>query len=336
MKNSDSRTKIPIKKDKMKLNRIIISAALFMAPAILAGAQETATETAALPFLNYSGDTRSLAMGGLTVTGEPGAYAHFNNMAAVPFSENTISAGVSYGMMQPTAVKGNLFSLGAAWNIKDRFGVTLGVLAQTGEKYDLTNEAGVPDGTFAPKDFRIGAGFSYRIIDGLSVGVGLNYAQSTLAPKSDLYKTTMSTFAADIQVMYRIKGFNISLSASNLGVPVESASGAKFDLPMNAKLAAGWANDFERHHVAAGVEGGVFFGGPAAGFAGAGAEYMYNDLVAVRAGYHYAGKSNGLASFASVGLGFRFFGVNIDAAYLIGAGDSPMKNSFSVGVGYSF
>ena len=67
-----------------------------------------------------------------------------------------------------------------------------------------------------------------------------------------------------------------------------------------------------------------------------GAEYGYDSLVYVRAGYHYASVGNGIPSFASAGLGFRFFGVNIDAAYLFGWGNSPLKHTFTVGVGYSF
>lgn len=321
----------------MKIYRIILTAAFF-AVAFMpeSSAQEGASSSAALPFLNSSADSRSLGMGGLVSATEAGAYSHFGNAAAVPFSEDTFSAGVSYGMWQPSSAKENIISLGAMWNINGKFGVTLGVLTQSGQKYDITNEAGVPDGSFRPNDFRIGAGFAYRFLENLSAGVTFNYAQSSLAPKSDLYKTVFSTFAADIQVRYEISDFNVSLAAGNLGVPVKSASGVVSQLPMNARISGGYASDFGKHHLSAGIEGGVFFGGPLAGFASAGAEYMYNDLVAVRAGYHYGSQSNGVPSFASVGLGFRFFGVNIDAAYLIAAGDSPMKNTLSVGVGYTF
>lgn len=320
----------------MKLTRIIIITALAAAPILPAMAQEGSSETAALPFLNNSGNSRSLAMGGLVSVLEAGAYSHFGNTAAVPFSDNTFSAAFSYGSWQPSSAKENIFSLGAMWNINDRFGVTFAALTQSGQKYDTINEAGVPTGSFTPNDLRIGAGFSYRFIDNMSVGIGLNYAQSSLAPKSELYKTVFSTFSADIQLLYTISDFKISLEAGNLGIPVKSASGMKSSLPMNARLGGGYDNDFGKHHLSAGIEGGVFFGGPSTGFASAGAEYMYDNLVAVRAGYHYGSEKNGIPSFASVGLGFRFFGVNIDAAYLVAGNDSPMKNTFSIGIGYSF
>lgn len=316
---------------------IFIAAALFsvVCPAA-ASAQDVAGSSAALPFLNSSADSRSLGMGGLVTTESAGAYAHMGNAAAVPFSDKKVSAGFSYGLWQPTSVKGNIFSIGAMWNINDKFGVTFATLTQSGQKYDITDEAGVPTGTFRPNDFRIGAGFAYRFIENMSVGISLNYAQSSVAPKNEMYKTIFSTFAADIQVRYVLDKFNISLTGSNLGVPVKSASGISSQLPMNARIGGGYGNDFGKHHLSAGIEGGVFFGGPAAGFASAGAEYMYNSLLAVRAGYHYGSKSNGIPSFASVGIGVQFFGINIDAAYLIATGASPMKNTLSVGIGYSF
>ena len=67
-----------------------------------------------------------------------------------------------------------------------------------------------------------------------------------------------------------------------------------------------------------------------------GAEYEYDSMIAVRAGYHYGSRENGLPSYASVGVGVKFFGVNVDAAYLIGSPTSPLRNTFTVGVGYSF
>lgn len=321
----------------MKLNKIIPATIILACTGISAYAQSEAVQpSAAMSFLEATYSPRSMAMGGTASIGAPGAYAQFGGIAASAFSEQTFSAGVSYGMLQPTYAGSNLVSLGAVYNINKKFGITFGTSVNVNKSYETMDTDGISTGTFAPTDFRIGAGFSYRFIDGLSAGIALNYAQSSLAPKNDLYKTTLSTFAADIQVMYRISDFSISLSGNNLGLPVKSAAGTSYSLPMNAEIGAAYDRTFDRHHVSAGIEGGYYFGGPAAGFCSAGAEYMYNSLVAIRAGYHYGSEKNGLPSFASAGIGFRFAGVNIDAAYMIASGDSPMKNTFTIGVGYSF
>jgi hypothetical protein len=58
-------------------------------------------------------------------------------------------------------------------------------------------------------------------------------------------------------------------------------------------------------------------------------------MISVKAGYKYGGKSI-IPSYASVGAGFRFAGVTLDFAYLMGGASSPMKNTLSIGLGYRF
>lgn len=322
----------------MKLLRFILCSAALAAVLGTASAQDgnvpAASETPAMQFLNVGASPRSWAMGGVQTGIQKNEYAQFGSVAAVPFWDETLAAGASYTLWQPTS--SNMIAAGAAWNISGRFGVTFGVQTGLNPAYELTSSAGVPDGSFSPFDLRVGAGFAWRLIDDLSVGVGLNYASSSLAPASESYSGTMSSFAADVQIMYVLDDFDFSLSASNLGTSVKSASGQSFGLPMNARLAAGYGNDFGRHHLSAGVEGGMFFGGASAVFAGVGAEYMYNDFVALRAGWHYGAEGNGIPTFASVGLGLHFAGVNIDVAYLLASGDSPLQNTLTFGLGYSF
>lgn len=322
----------------MKLIRIVLCSAALAVSLGSAAAQDTTVpatgETSAMQFLNVGASPRSWAMGGVQAGIQKNEYAQFGSVAAVPFWDETLAAGASYTLWQPTSA--NMLAAGAAWNISGRFGASFGVQTGLNPAYELTNSAGVPDGSFSPFDLRIGAGFAWRVIDCLSVGVGLNYASSRLAPASESYSGSMSSFAADVQLMYVTGNFDISLSTSNLGSSVKSASGKSFGLPMNARLAAGYGNGFGRHHLSAGLEGGMFFGGASAAFAGVGAEYMYNDFVAVRAGWHYGSEKAVIPTFASVGLGLCFAGVNIDVAYLIAAGDSPLQNSMSFGLGYSF
>lgn len=48
-----------------------------------------------------------------------------------------------------------------------------------------------------------------------------------------------------------------------------------------------------------------------------GAEYWYNDLFAIRAGYHYENPQNGNRRYANVGIGIRYNSFGLDMAYLI-------------------
>ena len=306
---------------------ILLLLALLTAPMVAAEAQESV----AMPFVDNALNPRSAAMGGISAGLSSDAYAQFGNIAAIPFSSDNLAAGVTYNSWQPTAAGINAGVAGAAYRL-GRFGISFGASAAINQSYEGVSETGVSLGKFTPIDWQVGAGVSYLITDSFSAGIGLNYASSV----TSAYYKDLNTFYADIQLMYVIRQFRISLSGNNLGLPVSSASGTKFNLPMNAALAVSYGNVWGRHGLEAGVEGKAYFGGPSAMGCTVGAEYEYDSLIAVRAGYHYGSEKNGLPSFASVGLGAHVFGVNLDVAYLIAEGNSPLRNTFSVGVGYSF
>ena len=186
--------------------------------------------------------------------------------------------------------------------------------------------------------FKVGVGV--RIIDGLSVGANLKYIGSVLWSKDMLPDAkTASAFGADISIMYQIKGVNISLGVTNLGSKLKYgttdiftannlASAARLGVGYNAKLA-------QKHDLNVSLEGDCLFSGEFVG--GAGLEYVFNDMVYVRGGYHYGETTNVVQSYGAVGIGLRFAGVNIDGTYMIPtASNSPMKNTFAISLGYSF
>lgn len=306
---------------------------IFLTLVLVAGSAVSAAaqESAAMSFIDNSLTPRMAAMGGIAAGLRSDAYAQFGNIAAVPFSGKTLAAGVTYDGLQPSAAGINAGVLGATYRI-GRFGVTLGASMAFNQPYDGVDENGNALGKFTPLDWNLGAGVSYLITDSFSAGVGLNYATSIVSQ----YYENLNTFYASVQLMYRLKEFSISLSGNNLGLPVSSASGKKFNIPMNAELAVSYSNVWDKHGLEAAVDGKAWFGGPFAMGCAVGAEYEYDSLVSVRAGYHYGSMKNGIPSFASVGIGGRYFGVNLDVAYLIASKTSPLRNTFTVGVGYSF
>lgn len=292
-------------------------------------AQETSS---AMSFIDNAMSPRMSAMGGVSAALEADAYAQFGNIAGMAFSKGTFTAGISYEGWQPSAAGVNTGILGAAYRINDRFSVTLGASASFNRPYDITDEYGISSGQFTPKDWRAGAGVSFLVTESFSAGLGLNYASSSTAPGSD----PLYTAFASLQFMYRIRNFSVSLAGNNLGIPVTSVSGEKFNIPMNGELAVSYSNVWGKHGLSAAVDGRMYFGSGIAAGCSIGAEYEFAGLAAVRAGYHFGAESDGLPSFASVGAGLNVFGVSIDAAYIVAACSSPMKNTFSVGIGYEF
>lgn len=314
----------------MNYKKIILTALLPLSFSAVSLAQEVSAQVG-MPFLSINPDAVSNAMGG---TFQGGAYSHFGAPAQAALIEGKFAAAVSYGYFQPTVTKSHNVSASAVYKINSRFSVTAGFLENIGKRYEVTSDSGYEMGTWLPSEMRIGGGFCWRILDGLSAGITANFAQSSLFPRIDGVKTVRRTIFADIQVRYApLSWLGVSVAATNLGVPVKSASGKHYLLPMQARVSVDGGKDFDRHSVRASLDAGAYFK-PAAFNAGLGVEYAYDKHYFVRAGGHYCGKGVGIPSFFSLGVGVKFVGLSFDAAWNYASG--PMKHNFAVGFGYSF
>jgi hypothetical protein len=199
-------------------------------------------------------------------------------------------------------------------------------------KYTITNSVATASGEFAPSDMHVELGLGWRFLPFLSVGAEVGYATSSIAKDYSYGAVT-----ADVFLMTKFAGFKAAAGVSNLGTAVTSKSGTKYSLPAAASVGLGYDLSFaDVHSVGVTLDADYYF---AYGFAGAiGAEYAYNDMAFVRAGYNMGGEAV-LPSFISLGAGAKFAGVEINLAYLLGFSHPysvPAKNTLSIGLGYSF
>ena len=300
---------------------IYIAGALMLLFPALAGAQ-------ALPYTAADYDAVSLGKAGANLT-ETNTIANsaLNNAAAMPFSELPYEATFGYALWQPSSSYANVINAGFAYNLKQKFAIGFGFNMGLNKPYDIIDASGAANGTFTPKDIHAALGMAYRFLPYLSVGVNVGYANSTLSADHKY-----GALAADVFVMAKVKDFKATAGVSNLGSKVTSANGLKFSLPASFALGAGYEKTFaKKHGVDVSFDADYYFKGGLA--ASLGAEYTYDDLVSVRAGYHLGGKTV-IPSYASLGAGVKFSGVRLDLAYLIASG--PMKNTLAVSLGLSF
>jgi len=301
----------------------LIALPLLMAINIMAWGQ-------ALTFISENQDPASLGKAGatLTYTGST-AFAAFSNPASVTLSERSLDAAVSYCNWAPVSSQKSIIGAGASYNIRKKIGVAAAFSTSKRQEYSIIDGNGVGKGAFRPSDIRTSLGISYRIIPQLSVGANFGFAKETLY-KDHSYKA----FNADVFVMGRFGDFKAAAGVSDLGSKVTSASGARFSLPTSFNAGAGYEAEFsERHRIDVEADICWYFHGAFA--AAAGGEYTFADIVSIRAGYRYGGKSV-LPSFASVGAGVKLFGASLNAAYLIGSSSSPISNTLAVSLGYTF
>ena len=316
-------------KDMRKL--ISIAAALLTACAV-SFAQEDASQTAALSFVQFGKDAAADAMGGASLASSSSlAWASFTNAAAMPFSSSKGDVAVSYQLWQPTST--HYVSLGGGFNIKDKVGIGFGATAGIDGKYTGTSDSGQSLKDFSPMDIQANVGVAYRFVEWVSIGVNGRMAMEKVA---DGY--TLSSFMADAFVMGGYGDFKAALGVQNIGTKASYGKSSdvdtKYPVPASAALGLSYAPVFAEKHALE-VNADMRYSLCGLGFGAAvGAGYTYNGMVSVRGGYCYGGSA--IASHASVGLGFCFAGFHLDACYLLAAKSSPIANTISVTLGAKF
>lgn len=185
------------------------------------------------------------------------------------------------------------------------------------------NQLGAPTGEFFPEDMIIAAGLAYRFADAFSVGVDIKSFSSKIGKE-----LAGNSFAADISAAYSKNGVRAGVSLRNLGSKISYGGGTAYDLPMlvranGAYSVAGFTASAEVNYLFSGAL-----------MAGVGAEYSIKDIVFLRAGYHYGNEKKAVPSFASCGLGLEFYGIRLNAAYLLGS--KTLGGTMLFGLGYEF
>lgn len=286
---------------KRQIVTIIISA---MA-AIVANAQSA-------PALLVVADAESLATAGTEMSS-----------TAFALSGDVFKLSANYGSWAPASANNSLTSAEAFYMIADKL-----VLSLEGKKLSdkiptqMNNSVGVPIGSFTPEDLMMGFGVSYKLNSYLALGADAKMLNSSLSKELEA-----NAYAADLSLVYKKDSFCAELGVSNLGTPL-SYGDSSYALPSFAKIKLG----YEIGGLRASTELDYLFSG--AIMASLGAEYGIKDMVFLRAGYHYGDAAKAVPSFASCGLGLKFFGIKLNASYLLGS--KTLGGTILFGLGYEF
>ena len=299
------------------MKKIILSILVACAmPALSASAQ-------ALSSLLIPSAPEYAAMGGASVALEAGAFAAENNAAAMSLSDDSFAVAAGYGLWAPETAGSQLMGLGAFARVGERVGIGLSGRYTMEKPMNISSAAGGILGTFTPSEFGANLAVSVKVIDGLSVGVTGKFVRSSIGEE-----LSGSAFGADVSVAWRKDGLSAGAAVCNLGSKLKYGD-SSYSMPMLVKAGAAYSADFG---LTASVEADYLFSGAFA--AGLGLEYNLFDIGFLRAGYHYGDKNQGLASFASLGAGVQFAGVELSAAWLTAS--PTLGNSLLFSLGYSF
>jgi len=305
------------------MKKLVITSFVLFISLVSAMAVEPGYE--ALPFLRISRDPSALTGGSAQLISSSSAYSVFSNPTLPAFSDDNLHVGLSYAKWAPNAA--NDIDFGASYRISQKFGVSIGLSYALQEPYDIVNSLGNVSGSFTPSDMIVGAGVFFRFNDVLALGANVKYATSKVTNNN-----SYGAVAGDVFVTAGFGGFMASLGVSSLGSSIKDSKGETFSLPASAALAVGYSASLgEVVQASAQLTGDYYFSGALA--AGAGAEISIKDMVALRFGYNYGGQSV-IPSYASVGAGFTFKGICLNASYLLGS--SAVGGTLCVGIGCKF
>ncbi len=257
-----------------------------------------------------------------TLAKDATAYSAADNASAMAFSETQFKGALSYGMWQPKVADSKTVNAGAFLKVNDRISVGFMASYMLDKETSITNFNGAVTGTFTPKDIVARLGASYLLNENLSVGVSAKMLRSSIGPE-----LSGTAIGGDLCAMYRKEFWSASVALCNLGTPI-TYGGKSYAMPVFSR-AGGTAKLLNFTFCA---EADYLFDG--AFSAAAGAEYSVLDMFFARAGYHYGSSDKGLPSFAAIGCGVKFFGIELNLACLLSS--ETLKETVCFGLAYSF
>ena len=183
----------------------------------------------AVPFLNIPSDARTAAMGSTGIALEKGAFTIDDNMATSAITNRKAAFGANFWSWAPSTSALKLINAGGYYHF-GKIAVALGGRYCMEKPYDIISAVGKPLGTYTPSSFTLGAGFAYRIIDPLAVGVTVRYVSA------NYYENTKGgTVAADINATFSKGGLRAAVGVANLGGKIKNNP-----LPALAKAGAAY------------------------------------------------------------------------------------------------
>ena len=289
-----------------------------MAMALFGSAELMAQEAPALPFVTIDRSAISSAMGGTQAN--QGLY----NPAVVPFRGSDVA--FSFQSWAPGGAASTNLNLLAGIKAGKRIGINVIAAYQNGKEYTIYDNTGNGKNTFAPSDLLVGAGFGFAFTDFLAAGINVKYATSTVA-QGISYGSVMG----DVLVTFSMKGLKATAGVANLGMPIKSGE-SSFKLPTSAKVGVAYDFSFGKSGLELAADGDLFFTGGLG--LGLGLQYDWNKMVFARGGFHLGTGNAPQPTYASLGLGVKFFGFHVDATWLTAS--KVLGNTLCIGLGYSF
>lgn len=293
-----------------------------------------------LPVLQGNPDTRSAAMGG--VMGAKSDRMHlFVSPGSMLFQDKKLQVDFSTEVFPKLeGIKGRTmqYNFAGAYN----FGTDalfLGYRYQGGSKIPFISEGmDSKDLIINPFDWSLDVGYARKLGDNFSIHASANLIASWIGKGAYTGAFSFGWYYQNEKNLGRTPAlFSFGMRLADLGAPIKYKSEKiRISVPASLQIGSGLDMQLSSKSQLNFVGGGRFFLLPKDAsmlLLGVGAEYGYNDMVFVRAGFEYGQRSQ---SFGTFGLGAKYQGFRLDAAYRLSTSKDFGVNTLLISLGYSF
>lgn len=267
-------------------------------------------------------------------------------------------------------------SVGGYYTLDDNQALSIGFRYFNLGDIRFTSDGRDDLGSSRPRETGINIGYSRKLSDRLGMGLSLGYIHSALingGSTGNMEYKTGTAVSASLGLFYDNRddygtGFMFGAALSNLGSKISyfKNSPQKDFIPANLGLGTTWntiINDV--HRLSFGIEVnkllvpqlsdtalqaienyrnqsvvGSWFKSfddlPGQSGLSLGAEYWYNELFAVRAGYYTEAKDKGGRNYLTAGLGARYSSLEFNFSYLNATGQqyNPLTNTLRFSIAF--
>jgi hypothetical protein len=347
----------------------LIAVLLLIVFMLTAASNLFAVSEAAVLFLLISPGARAAGMGEAFVAVADDATAAFWNPGGLAFQTGR-EVAIMHAKWLPQLVSDMSYEFIAYRQYIESLGGTIGgniTFLNLGEQVRTGTEGPTPLGTFQSWDLGVTLCYATRLTSNLGVGVGMRYIYSNLSPVGageEEGTGVGNAFAVDLGVIYKFPFFKrLSLGAnlSNMGPKITYIDAAQADaLPTNLKIGFAYRLlDLEYNRLTLSIDTNkllvVKHGNKTDPFYKAiftawtdgsareqlrrlissfGVEYVYNNMIFLRAGYYY--DEEGKVKYPSFGAGLQYSTFRFDFAYVAAEQGHPLSDTmrFSLSAGF--
>jgi len=228
-----------------------------------------------------------------------------------------------------------------------------------GEQVHTGPDSPDPIGTFTSWDLAVTLNYATRLTPDLGLGIGMRYIRSNLAPMGageEKGKGVGNAFAVDLAALYKapfLPGLSLGANLSNMGPKITYVDAAQADpLPTNLRLGLAYKvidSEFNRLQIAVDTNkllvvrhkdkkpdpfykaiftswtDGSLSDQARRLITSVGAEYVYSDLIFLRAGYYY--DEEGRVKYPTFGAGLQYSMFRFDFGYIAAEEGHPLSDT---------